>query len=187
MFEEWKGQVILALEASNFDRERWYATIVGFLGKEGVKWWNNLPISKQEENKKNPNEVFKAISNTLAVSTPYWNHIDEMYSDIKQGEHETTDQLDQHIKGLVETCQYKTEDEKMVCRTELVFHATKHLEVKKWVRLKKKREDVTYQALLQHTKEHKMTVKDFNWQIQWWNCNSNNHRWNQDIQVQERQ
>ena len=28
--------------------------IVGFLGKEGFKQWNNLPISKQEENKKNP-------------------------------------------------------------------------------------------------------------------------------------
>ena len=78
MFEEWKGQVVLALEASNIDRERWYATIVGFLGKEGFKWWNNLPISKQEENKKNPDEVFKAITDTLEVSTSYWNHIDEI-------------------------------------------------------------------------------------------------------------
>ena len=132
---------------------------MGFLGKEGFKWWNNLPISKQEENKKNPNEVFKAIADTLEVSTSYWNHIDEMYSDIKQGEHESTNQLDQCIKDLVERCQYQTEADKMVCRTELLFHATKHFEVKKWVRSKKKREDVTYQALLQHTKEHEMTVK----------------------------
>ena len=51
-FEEWKGQVTLALEASNINRERWYATIIGFLGKEGFKWWNNLPISKQGEIKK---------------------------------------------------------------------------------------------------------------------------------------
>ena len=58
-FEEWKGQVILALEASNIDRERWYATIISFLGKEGFKWWNNLPISKLEENKKNPDEVLR--------------------------------------------------------------------------------------------------------------------------------
>ena len=70
-FEEWKGQVILALKASNIDRERWYATIIGFVGKEGLKWWNNLPISKQEENKKNPNEVFKAIAKTLEVFTSY--------------------------------------------------------------------------------------------------------------------
>ena len=52
-FEEWKGQVILALEASNIDRERWYVTIIGVLGKEDFKQWNNLPISKQEKNKKN--------------------------------------------------------------------------------------------------------------------------------------
>ena len=49
-FEEWKGQVVLALKTSNIDRERWYVTVIGFLGKEGFKWWNNLPISKQEEN-----------------------------------------------------------------------------------------------------------------------------------------
>ena len=86
---------------------------------------NNLPISKQEENTKNPDEVFKAITNTLEVSTSYWNHIDEMYSDIKQGEHESTDQLDQHIKDLVKRCQYQTEAEKTVCRTELLFSCNK--------------------------------------------------------------
>ena len=60
----------------------------------------------------------------------------------------------------MERCQYST-DEKLVCRTELLFHATKHFEVKKWVCSKKRREDVTYQALLQYAKEHEMTVKDF--------------------------
>ena len=50
----------------------------------------------------------------------------------------------------------------MVCRTELLFHATKHFEVKKWVRSKKKREDITNTALLQHAKGYKMTMKDFN-------------------------
>ena len=99
---------------SNIKKERWYATIVGFLGKEGFKWWNTLPISKDEVNKKNSKAVFKAIADTLEVLTSYWNHI-KKYSDIKQGEHETTDQLDQHIKDLVERCQYGTENEKRVC------------------------------------------------------------------------
>ena len=145
-YEEWKGHVILALEASNIERERWYATVVGFLGKEGFKWWNTLPISKDEVNKKNPKALFKAIADTLEVSTSYWNHINEMYSDIKQGEHETTDQLDQCIKDLVVRCQYGTENEKTVHWTELLFHAMKHSEVKKWVRSKKKREDIQYTA-----------------------------------------
>ena len=117
-FEEWKGQVVLALEASNI-WEKWYAAIIGFLCKEGFKWWNNLPISKQEENKKNPSEVFKAITDTLEVSTSYWNHINEMYSNIKQGEHKSTDQLDQCIKDLIERCQYQIEAEKMIHRIEV--------------------------------------------------------------------
>ena len=73
--------------------------IVGFLSREGFKQWNTLPISKDKESQKNPEAVFKAITDALEVSTSYWNHINEMYSDIRQGEHETTDQ---HIKDLVE-------------------------------------------------------------------------------------
>ena len=136
-------------------------TIIGYLSKEGFKRWNTLPISRDEEAQKDPEAVVKAIADTLEVLTSYWNHIDEIYSDIKQGDSESTDQLDQQIKNLVERCQY-TADEKLALRTELLFHVTKHFKVKKWVRLKKKREDVTYQALLQYTKEHEMMVKDFN-------------------------
>ena len=82
--------------------------------------------------KKDPDAVFQAIADTLEVSTSYWNHIDEMYSDIKQGDDESIDKLNQHIKNLVEKCQYM-EVEKLVRRTELLFHVTKHFEVKKWV------------------------------------------------------
>ena len=85
-----------------------------------------------------------------------------MYSDIKQGEHETIDQLDQCIKDLIERCQYSTENKKTVCKTELLSHATKHFKVKKWVMSKKRQEEVTYKALLWYAKEYKMTVKDFN-------------------------
>ena len=159
-FDEWKGQITLALCASSINRDIWFAMIIGYLGKEGFKWWNTLPISTNEEAQKDPDQVFKAIADTLEVSTSYWNHINEIYSDIKQGDNESTDQLDQRIKNLIERCQYSTE-EKLVRRTELLFHATKHFEVKKWVRSKKRREDITYQALLQYAKEHEMTVKDF--------------------------
>ena len=47
---------------------------------------------KAGRKQKNLDEVFKAIADTLEVSTSYWNHINEMYSDIKQGEYESTDQ-----------------------------------------------------------------------------------------------
>ena len=32
-FEEWKGQIILALTASNFREEIWFTSIVGYLRK----------------------------------------------------------------------------------------------------------------------------------------------------------
>ena len=54
------------------------------------------------------------------------------------------------------------EAEKLVCRTELLFHATRPFEVKKWVQSKKWQKDVMYTTLLQYAKEHEMTVKDFN-------------------------
>ena len=115
-----------------------------------------------EENKKNPDEVFKAITDTLEVSTSYWNHINEMYSNIRQGEHESTDQLTQCIKDLVEKCQYQSKAEKMVCRTELLFHAMKHFESQKVGQIEEEERGHHYQALFQHAKEHEMMVKDFN-------------------------
>ena len=161
-FGEWKSHITLALEASNIPRDRWYASIIGFLGTKGFKQWQHLEISKDEELKKTPENVFTAFANTLEVSTSHWNYIDEMYSDIWQGEQETTDQLDQCIKMLVERCSYTSAEEKMRCQLELLFHAMKHFKVKKWVRLQTAlNETVTFNKLLQHAKQHEATVKDF--------------------------
>ena len=106
--------------------------------------------------------MFKAFADTLEVLTSQWNYIDEMYSDIRQGEQETTDQLDQCIKILVERCGYTSPEEKTQCQLELLFHATKHFKVKKWVRSQTAlNETVTFDKLLQHAKQHEATVKDF--------------------------
>ena len=129
-FGEWKSHITLTLEASNIPRDRWYASIIGFLGTKGFKWWQHLEISKDDELKKTLENIFTAFANTLEVSMSHWNYINEMYSDIRQGEQETTDQLDQCIKMLVERCSYTSAEEKMQCRLELLFHATKHFEVK---------------------------------------------------------
>ena len=161
-FGEWQSHVTLALEASNIPRERWYASIIGFLGTEGFKRWQHLDISKDIKKRKTPEDVFTTFANTLEVSTSQWNYIDEMYSDIWQGEQETTDQLDQCIKILVEKCGYPTNEEKERRRLELLFHVTKHFKVKKWVRSQTAlKETVTFDKLLQHTKQHEATIKDF--------------------------
>ena len=85
-----------------------------------------------------------------------------MYSDIWQGEQETTDQLDQCIKILVERCGNASTEEKTRHRLELLFHVMKHFEVKKWVRSQTAlKETVTFDKLLQHAKQHEATIKDF--------------------------
>ena len=71
-----------------------------------------MDISKNKANKKDPEEVFKAFANTLEVLISHCNHIDETYSDTRQGEHETMDQLDECIKALVEKCGFETDKEK---------------------------------------------------------------------------
>ena len=163
-FGEWKSHVTLTLEASNIPRERWYASIIGFLGTKGFKWWQHHEISKDDKLKKTLENVFTAFANTLEVLTSHWNYIDEMYRNIRQGEQETTDQLDQCIKMLVERCGYTSAEEKMRCWLELLFHAMKHFEVKKWVRSQTAlNETVTFNKLLQHAKQHEATVKDFQW------------------------
>ena len=60
-FEEWKGQINLALTASNFREEMWFASIVRYLGKEGFKWWNTLPISKDVELRKILRQFLKPL------------------------------------------------------------------------------------------------------------------------------
>ena len=186
-FGEWKGHITLTLETSNIPKERWYASIIGFLGQEGFRQWQHLDISKDDNKKKDPDEVFQAFTDTLEVSTSPWNHINEMYSDIRQGEHETTDQLDQCIKILVEKCSYMEAKEKKTCQKELLFHATKHFEVKKWVRLQTaKKEIVTFNKLLQYDRAQCNSQGLQSPQVQWRSCNSNHHSWDQNLQIQER-
>ena len=163
-FQEWQSHITLTLEVSNIPQDRWYVSIIGFLGTKGFKQWQHIEISKNDNLKKIPDNVFKAFANTLEVSMSHWNYINEMYSDIRQGEQETTDQLDQCIKILVKRFGYTSAEEKMQHWLELLFHVTKHFEVKKWVRLQTAlNETVTFDKWLQHAKQHEATIKDCQW------------------------
>ena len=41
-FAEWRGQIELALEASSIKKDIWFATIIGYLGKEGFRMMEHL-------------------------------------------------------------------------------------------------------------------------------------------------
>ena len=74
MFKEWQGHITLTLEASNIPPERWYASIIGFLGTEGFKWWQHLNISKKDEEKKHPENMFKAFAHFRSLNIPLESH-----------------------------------------------------------------------------------------------------------------
>ena len=86
-FEEWKGQITLALEASNIQRKMVCYHCRFSRQRRLSNGGTHFPFQSKKKIKRIPNEVFKTIADTLEVSTSYWNHINEMYSDIKQGEY----------------------------------------------------------------------------------------------------
>ena len=68
-----------------------------------------------------------------------------------------------NVSVIVKNCGYMSDKEKKKCQMELLFHVTKHLKVKKWVRTQTaQNETVTFNKLLMHAKQHEATVKDFN-------------------------
>ena len=95
-FDEWKGQITLVLHASSIQKRHlvcnnnWISQL-----RKGLKDGILYPSQQMREAQKDPERVFKAIADTLEVSMSYWNHIDKIYSNIKQGDNESTDQLDQ--------------------------------------------------------------------------------------------
>ena len=69
-----------------------------------------------------------------------------------------------HQDFRLRRCSYTSPEEKMQHWLELLFHATKHFKVKKWVRSQTAlNETVTFNKLLQHAKQHETTIKDFQW------------------------
>ena len=118
-----RPNLALALEASSIKRDIWFMTIVGYLGKEGFRWWSILPISKDANAKKDPGCSFSGHHRyTRSVDLllePHWWDVQRHQARWGWVDRQTWPTW---IKNLVEKCQY-VEAEKLVLRTELLFHA----------------------------------------------------------------
>ena len=114
---------------------------------------------QEERNKDDADTVFKAFANSFEKSSSHWQATDEYLSDIKQSKHQTTAELDIYIKDLIRRCQFPQEDQES-CKIDLLYHATAHFEVRKFIR-NAKQEELKYDCMIEVAKAHERTCQEY--------------------------
>ena len=139
-------------------REARVAHILFYGGKEASERWTALK-DQVEGNKDEADTVFKAFANSFEKSSSHWQARDEYLSDIKQDKNQTTAELDIYIKDLIKRCQFPPEDQESR-KIVLLYHATAHFEVRKFVH-NAKHEELKYDHMIEVAKAHKRTCQEY--------------------------
>ena len=139
-------------------REAWVTHILFYGGKEASEWWTALK-DQVEGNKDEADTVFKAFANSFEKSSSHWQARDEYLSDIKQDKNQTTAELDIYIKDLIRRCQFPPEDQES-CKIDLLYHASAHFEVRKFVH-NAKQEELKYDHMIEVAKAHERTCQEY--------------------------
>ena len=85
-FKEWQSHITLTLEASYIPWERWYTSIIGFLGSKRLQVMASSWDLQRHRRKKNTGKHLHHLRKYLrSLDMSQWNYIDEMYSDISAG------------------------------------------------------------------------------------------------------
>ena len=103
--------------------------------------------------------MFKAFANSFEKSSSHWQARDEYLSGIKQSKHQTMAELDIYIKDLIRRCQFPPEDQES-CKIDLLYHATAHFEVRKFVH-NAKQEQLKYDHMIEVAKAHERTCQEY--------------------------
>ena len=104
-------------------------------------------------------QVFTVFANSFEKSSTHWQARDEYLSDIKQSKQQTTAELDLYIKDLVRRCQFK-QGEVESHKIDLLYHATLHFEVRKYVHNAKAAE-LSYDKMIEVAKAHERTCQEY--------------------------
>ena len=165
---ECRGQAscmgLLEGEAGAVLRDCWHSQgarvthILFYGGKEASERWTALK-DQVEGNKDDADTVFKAFANSFEKSSSHWQARDEYLSDIKQDKNQTTAELDIYIKDLIRRCQFPPEDQESR-KIDLLYHATAHFEVRKFVH-NAKQEELKYDRMIEVAKAHKRTCQEY--------------------------
>ena len=132
--------------------------ILFYGGKEASERWTALKDQVQG-NIDEADTVFKAFANSFEKSSSHWQARDEYLSDIKQDKNQTTAELDIYIKDLIRRCQFPPEDQES-CKIDLLYHATAHFEVRKFVH-NAKHEELKYDRMIKVAKAHERTCQEY--------------------------
>ena len=103
--------------------------------------------------------MFKAFANSFEKSSSHWQARDEYLSDIKQTKNQTTAELDIYIKDLIRRCQFSPEGQESH-KIDLLYHATAHFEVRKFVH-NAKQEELKYDRMIKVAKAHERTCQEY--------------------------
>ena len=139
-------------------REAQVTHILFYGGKEASEQWTALK-DQVEGNKDEADTVFKAFANSFEKSSSHWQARDEYLSDIKQDKNQTTAELDIYIKDLIRRCQFPPEDQESR-KIDLLYHATAHFEVRKFVH-NAKHEELKYDRMIEVAKAHERTCQEY--------------------------
>ena len=132
--------------------------ILFYDGKEASERWTALK-DQVEGNKDEADTVFKAFANRFEKSSSHWQARDEYLSDIKQDKNQTMAELDIYIKDLIRRCQFPPEDQESR-KIDLLYHATAHFEVRKFVH-NAKQEELKYDRMIEVAKAHERTCQEY--------------------------
>ena len=103
--------------------------------------------------------MFKAFANSFEKSSSHWQARNEYLSDIKQDKNQTMAELDIYIKDLIRRCQFPPEDQESR-KIDLLYHATAHFEVRKFVH-NAKQEELKYDRMIKVAKAHERTCQEY--------------------------
>ena len=134
-------------------------TILFFVGTEATDRWKTLREQMSAEDQMSSDKVFEAFANSFEKSSSYWQAREEYLSDIKQNKQQTMAELDIYIKDLVRRCQF-TRAEVEAHKIDLLYHATVHFEVRKFVH-NAKPEELTYDRMIEVAKAHERTCHEY--------------------------
>ena len=129
--------------------------ILFYGGKEASERWTAL----KEGDKDDPSTMFKAFANSFEKSSSHWQARDKYLSDIKQAKHQTMAELDIYIKDLTRRCQFPAEDQESH-KIDLLYHATAHFEVRKFVH-NAKQEELKYDHMIEVAKANERTCQEY--------------------------